>query len=327
MRNFIAPVLIGLFVVGCSSRPLPEDFSGVSTLAITNRIRCEAREAIVKISLDYLERKGASEASRKFAAQVRNDSQKLRNFSFSELDDAARKQARKYDGAAIAYDFTFNLKTTFGGGVGLDFIRPLAGGALNFGGGVGVSADRENVRNFRLTDTFIGLLRDLDPESCKESEDIRALAYPLTGSIGLAEIVSTFVGLNEGDRLQAKEGGVPTISDTVRFVTTLNASISPGLELTPAGRRWQLTNANAGETGVSFTRRDEHQVAIVISLPPETDSDPKAEKPPAAPREKIRAARRTPAENEAIKELDRQQLRRTEDNTRRINRALGLPAN
>jgi hypothetical protein len=120
------------------------------------------------------------------------------------------------------------------------------------------------VRNFSITDTFAELTA---PNNCAKDPRARNYGYPITGDIGLGEIVRTFVDLNEFQHLSGKPGGdkVPVLADTLAFQTTISSSVAPKVTLSPVMNRFQL--ADAGITG-SASRTDIHKVIIALSLPP-----------------------------------------------------------
>jgi hypothetical protein len=51
-RILLLPTTI--FLAGCAIRPLPQDVSGVSTPVIVKQVRCETRQAVKDLALDWL---------------------------------------------------------------------------------------------------------------------------------------------------------------------------------------------------------------------------------------------------------------------------------
>jgi hypothetical protein len=246
--------MLALPFAGCSIHPIPFDVPGYRTIDIVKKIRCETKRALDK---------------------------------FSQKEEFKR---RLYDRMSIGYRFTFTIteNNKAGAGAGLEF--PVTNG--NFILGAAASADRQRVgeRVFTIVDTF----RDArDPKVCSIEATGENHAYPITGKIGLEEVVRTFLELQglgigrlppvafevpelrRGFRAdkgpKKKEGAADAKTEefveTFEFTTTLKASVSPGVELKAVGSRISVLDASGS---LAADRTDKHQV--VITLAPNYDA-------------------------------------------------------
>jgi hypothetical protein len=84
------------------------------------------------------------------------------------------------------------------------------------------------------------------------------LLYPITGSIGLREVMKTFIAISE------QGGGKDSFVDTLTFTTTISGSVSPSLKLKSVPHSFRLVSA--GGTA-SADRTDLHKVTISLAFP------------------------------------------------------------
>jgi hypothetical protein len=162
------------------------------------------------------------------------------------------------DNTYIGFDFTFDIteinKATSGF---LGFTNPVSGGKflLDFNGGV--DKTRQAERFFRVVQLFAELRND---ENCRHDTQRANLIYPITGKVGLAEVVQTYTSLKAVTKLRTKDGSV--FSDTLTFTSKLNAGITPTLEVSAGGNHFKLTKASIDG---SVERTDIHKVVIAIA--------------------------------------------------------------
>jgi hypothetical protein len=206
----LAPVLIG-----CSTHPLPDDVSRVSTYDIVQSARCEAKRAV----LDH--------------GQGIN--------------------------AAIAYEFTFDINELNHASGMVTFTQPfLTGGQFTLGAGAGVEGERNAHRNFRVVDMFSDLRAlDCSPEMLQKN-----WVYPMTGDIGVYEVVSTFARLQSIAHLENPVGEMFVFGDTLTFTTTFMGSLTPSVALNAVTDKFLLTAASADLHG---HRTDMHEVILGLS--------------------------------------------------------------
>jgi hypothetical protein len=226
----------------CAIHPIPENVTGVKTTQIVHRIRCEARDAVLEAAASTPE----------------------------------RQQALKEIG--IVYAFSLSGTETDGFTPSATFVAPLATGAWSVNPSVGDTVSRQNVRTFTIVDNYKTLLQ-MNGQLCEAQPKGPNYQYPIVGNIGIAEMIRTFVGLASHANVEAEQQGAitqfsgplgtstngpPTMVDTISFMTTLSAGVTPTLTLTPVGSATQLTGANLG---VSFMRVDAHQVIVGLAFP------------------------------------------------------------
>ncbi|WP_326872604.1 hypothetical protein [Bosea sp. (in: a-proteobacteria)] len=337
---------------GCSIHPVPDYIGPDKTINIAKRIRCEARDA-VKTAFISKARSSPSLKTRAYAEALAAEKTPITKIDYAALDDQTAAFFRKYDGAGIAYDFRFDITESGGAGGDLDLLRTISGGSISLGVNARSDLMRQNLRTFLLNDTFIGLLTTMTAGHCQGYETGENWLYPITGSIGLAEMVKAFIQIDETGAFVPREGqDAATLIDTLEFTTQFSVSAQPSLVLAPAGRRWQTTGLSAGQAGIGAGRIDKNKVAISISaevpkeevvaeivVAPRADARPRAhyparvdvrpvekpiERPNAASQPKVRA--RTPSEINATRAIQNQNLLQFYDNTRRLSDEFGLPS-
>jgi hypothetical protein len=230
-RRSLLAIGISILLGGCAIHPLPENVTGVKTTRIVHRIRCEARAAVLE------------EADKLHSPQALH--------------------ALKTIG--IVYSFSLSGTETDGFTPSATFIS----GGWTFNPAVGDTVIRQNVRTFTIIDNF-QVLRQMDGNRCEAEPTGPNYQYPIVGTIGIGEMIKTFIAMAMHTNLEAGEGqstgpnGPPTMVDTISFTTTLTAGITPTLALTPVGSGAQLTGASLG---VNLTRADIHQVIVGLALP------------------------------------------------------------
>ncbi|WP_281801227.1 hypothetical protein [Methylocystis echinoides] len=295
---------------GCGVHPLPEDVTPLDTNAIVLQIRCEAREGPKEAALAFLlnPKFQFPEKTLSRARELASGEIAFADFSPNQLDPVAGFYLAKYEQAAIGYDFQFDMSVTNALSAGTSFTGIVPHQIVNAGAAGGVDLARQTIRNFRVTDTF-GKLRQM--KKCDEGDrKFENYAYPVTGRIGLAELVRTFVDLNEINNLSGpvKDGNptAPILADTFAFSTKLAASVGADVNLTPATPRFHLLKANFGAAG---SRTDAHKVVVAMSLDPKTTPAATASFLPAALvglNSTYAGFGKTPAEKRTLIEIDYQ---------------------
>lgn len=264
-------ILLGCFafgLVGCSIHPLPDDVTRLATRQIVDHIRCEARTAIKQAIIDYLRKAEQTDFMHRLETN---------QFPFDELDRhlhelpaAVRTNIVKYERAAITYDFTFDITEQDTVAAEVDFVNLLSHGTFTMPSRGTNDLQRQTVRLFRVNDTFGELIQR---RNCTEDGSPENFVYPVSGAIGLGEMIETFVDLNEHQRLTGTKDTdtVPTMTDTFNFQTTISGSVAPQVVLTPLNRLFRVSGASLT---ASALRRDIHKVIIAMSLPPLTKPQP-----------------------------------------------------
>jgi hypothetical protein len=160
-------MLISIVLVGCSTHPLVDDVARQSTYAIVERIRCEAILAIDKIDRENLIRK----------------------------DDLISTY--------IGYEFQFLITENDNASASSMFRYPFTNGTLNIGLSTGAERARNSDRNFRIIESFGKVLADYHESvregkpKCTDNNRENNWKYPIAGSIGLEEVITTYARLDK----------------------------------------------------------------------------------------------------------------------------------
>lgn len=276
-RPFRKVIFAALFIAalgGCSIHPLPNDVTSFDTYEIVKKIRCEARYAILDEAIQLLRSSSATQALKeRTIASLRSHPEKWRDVDTRAFGEEVHRLVEKYDETAIVYDFTFTITEANNLSAELNLFRALSGGSDALGLKAGNNRMRQNLRNFRITDTFGGLL--VAPLICPELAIDPNYIYPVIGNIGLSEVIHTFVRLNEDQNLTGKDelqasgvfkDKVPRFADTLTFTTTVSGSVGPKVVLNPVGKSFGL--ADAGLVAEA-NRTDVHAVVVALALPPQ----------------------------------------------------------
>lgn len=303
-------------IAGCSIHPLPEDVTGDPTFAIVQKIRCEARGAIFAHALvspldeAEVERIGR-EAEANYAKILANfpvdedkaKAKKLRNFKKSleknkklwiaqlasaEVDKKLQEDLRD---AAIGYDFKLTMTETSGASGAGTFTFPFGNGKFLLGVTAGEDKERKNDRSFQIVESFPELIADRKLMGCeKGSTDWK---YPITGSVGIDEIMKTYTQLQgigpgfgrqppakrrtggQGGERQEQDrpgggndaglvagSGAIAFTEELTFTTSYGGGLEPSLELNPVLHDFRLTKASAS---LGATRKDTHKMTITIA--------------------------------------------------------------
>jgi hypothetical protein len=191
-------------------------------------------------------------------------------------------------GTYIGYDFDFDITEvnnagTLGDRGKLTFTKTRPSGSLTLDLEGAAAMERAAQRTFRIIESLEKLLT----ADCSREGTRANLLYPITGTIGMNEIVRTYVGLERLTTLKpvltgggAEVGDIPSgpsstpvvFSDVLTFTTRLGAGVKPTLELNAVGvGNLRLTHASIfGDA----TRVDVHKLTVVLAR------DPKAPEPP-----------------------------------------------
>ena len=239
-RNSLLAIF-GVLLGGCTIHPLPEDVARDTTVLIVQKIRCEARDAVLAVQKSWSEPYGS----------YRRDSA---NF------------VAAFGATAIGYEFNLDMIEQATSGATLNLDNPFSNGNRRLGVGTALDRKRENTRVFRIADSFAGLLVDLTAEDCRFKSGTRPnFIYPITGTVGLREMIDTFVTLYRDANLApptATES--PSLADTIEFETVISGSLNPSIQLSKVTHGVGLTDFSIGHAA---TRKDNHKLFVALSLP------------------------------------------------------------
>jgi hypothetical protein len=258
------PVL-SFVLAGCTVHPLQQDVTGMRTLEVVNYIRCETRLAIQNKAIDSLREYSQDERTAYLADELSKRRGQIWKVNPNrDLADAKERAFYfRYIQTGIAYDFTFDITEDNLASGSADPIRLITNGTA----GIGLSASgdfkRNNLRHFIVSETFKDLLEN-PTLVCGDDYRPASYTYPISGSIGMAELISTFVDLNELKPLASDKSTSKVFADTLTFTTTLMGSASPHVLLSAAGNRWGL--ASPANIVGSASRIDKHALIVGLSM-------------------------------------------------------------
>lgn len=274
-----AALFATILLAGCNAHPLPDDVT-IDTVAIVQRIRCEARDAVLNAMIEKIDDRGNA-SDKRYAAKLSGDHRKILKKDRSQLSEDLKKYLRSYAEGAIGYNFSFDIAINTENSVGINLFNPFSNGTRTLDIGAGVARQRQGTRSFQIVDTFTELAElyenNGDGDSCSKLKPGNSL-YPITGRIGLDEVVRTFINLNDIAGIErVKEGDkTTTFSDAIEFQTTISGRVNPKIELTPVKHGVGL--ADAGMTN-TWKRTDTHKVIIALQLKPQQTVTPEEKKP------------------------------------------------
>jgi len=205
---------LAILAGACSIQPLPQDVTGVSTVQIVSRVRCEIRDAIRGVVVRALRRRAEEfqfPSYLELATKLENEPLLWAKFrsplkaSVLGLEPDALKVFERYNHAAIAYDFQFDITEKNENSAGLGFLRTsiIPKRTISFDAGGSAILQRRNERHFRIADSFENLVTLVDEQYCTgiagapEDRKRANIMYPITGSLGLRDLIGTFLTLNQ----------------------------------------------------------------------------------------------------------------------------------
>ena len=135
-------------------------------------------------------------------------------------------------------------------------------GTFTLGYDVGDKRQRLAERKVKLISSFGELVR-FKCEGISSSDRLRRLPgrYPMTGNIGLEEVILDYILYKEDEAGKFKTGG-ESYTDKIQFTTTVNGSIKPGIDI--ARKPGPTVKASAVLDG---SRKDVHQLTIFLAPP------------------------------------------------------------
>ncbi len=253
-------------LAGCAIHPLPENVTGVPTILIVSRIRCEARDAIKDALIAQL-LQSSSQETRNLGKGLDDGDITIAEFRDEHLvpaghpgiDEISYQRIKHFGGTVIAYHFTLLMTENNNGVVDLEFRDPLTKGllALNLTGGN--DRERKTLRVFGTADTFGELL--LDESLCGDDGRQANWIYPVVGNVGVAKAITAFLQLEDQVGLGGKNDAFKNSDffETLTFDTVFSASATPVVTLMPTTTDFYLRSSSLAP---SITRNDQHIVKI-----------------------------------------------------------------
>lgn len=264
--RFVASFIVLFSSTACSIHPLPEDVSPDDTISIVRKIRCEAKEAIEEIFLAVLSQNPSDARAMAVYRHIKFEGGDFTEREAGQLSDEATIRLKPWFDSGFGMTITLTATENNDGSASAKLGLPFTDGALNISLNAGKTLDRKNARTIQITEKW-GVVAK---QKCSDVELGRSnYLYPITGSVGLAEVIHTYVKLRAGLGGANQQAALSTYSDKLTFTTNLTGGLNPVLDLSPVKNHLKLVNAS-GKFGAS--RKDEHDLAIVLTPPkPETD--------------------------------------------------------
>ena len=266
MAKSIVPLLALVVLPGCAIHPVQQDVTHLKTVDIVDRIRCETRRGIQDKAIDLLLNLSddPNYPSKRLAEYLRDHREAFVTFPRSALP--TKKERDFYDryiNTAIALEFSFDITESGGAGINADAVRLITGGTAGVVVGASDANSRNNIRRFTIVESFGELLKN--PKlPCLDGYYPENFAYPIAGSIGMPELISTFIDLNEDKDLSPSSKDAPVFGDTLKFSTTLTAGLTPHVVIAPLGNRWGVDPPT--NVSLSAGRTDIHTLTIGLSI-------------------------------------------------------------
>ena len=239
--------------------PLPDDVSPQTTFSIVNNIRCEIKEQVRKRLQEEIDKSDHPRVRQIRAENV------LTPANLNTLKRYAPETAikiAKYQAIIIGYEFEFDIIEDNNNHVSmLGFEWPLTktNVGLNLHGKANFK--RKGRRTFAVSESF----QDLALLDCSRATvEAPNLLYPITGSIGAAKIIDTYLALGRSGARVVAGGKVGPFVDEIKFTTEIGGGTHPTITITAVPNHFRLINATAS---FSANRTDIHRVMIAIAFP------------------------------------------------------------
>jgi hypothetical protein len=263
-------------LTGCSIHPLVDDVSPLPTEAIVAAARCELRLGLVHQVEVWFADEEVPVTGFDPNTIGEPENLKLMKQRFPKIDLEGDWQ--QYMDIAIAYEWTFDITESNHADAGVGFRMPLLNptGTFDLNAGGNANAMRQAKRTFKNQDKFRDLLTKDKYNFCNdvvrsvesfpntprrgppfEPQPERGL-YPITGSIGLARAVTSFL------KISVQEGALDTFTDELTFTTSFDGRVGGAVTLAPVPKEFRLVNASANLAG---SRLDIHKVKISMAFP------------------------------------------------------------
>lgn len=279
----------------CSMHPLPEDFAIDNTRSIVQKIRCEVRDAITKQVIEHLQqsiddskfnssRYGITAANVNAAKHIINrihddgpDGYTYKDFlsdvTSVDLHYNSLRIILYYTLTGLTLNFEFDITERNDNNVDVGFQMPVPGGTFKLDLGAKDNNKRQATRTVKIDDDFPHLyektiyrLNDgtIVDECDKNKRRFDKTIYPITGNIGLDEVVKTFIYLSE------RSEQLTLYQDKLIYTTELEGSITPNFTVTPTSPRLKLAKASGA---LLSNRLDKHTLDITLAVPDKAKAD------------------------------------------------------
>jgi hypothetical protein len=221
------------------------------------KVQLEQVETALNLAVnDAAEVTAKIETANKISTKIENISKEITSEAYKNVNDFVR--------TGIVFNFRFKI-TENNDLTGKGAITwPVHMGTLTLGYDVGDKRQRVGDRVVKIADTF----GELNKLPCEDQQTQRDLMYPISGYVGLNEVIDQYYSLLSEGKIKFDKG--QSYQDTIQFTTTLNGSVNPQLNLIPT-----KNHLVKSEFTVGGKREDFHELVIYIALPQsEAESKP-----------------------------------------------------
>lgn len=290
---------------GCATHPLPQDTTRRNTFQIVERLRCEARDAVIAALVKELRYRATkvegSKRQQLLTLAKRIDDPNEPTFIVDFVDDYESKYQsllpprtqhliERYRKSTIAMDFDFDITENDDNTIDVGFRDPSPMKLFTLGLAGGHKKRRQGERAFQVTFVFDALLRGKD-EDAKDGRELAMqcagenikvpnFVYPIAGSIGLKETIQTFLDVADG----VGYSNAKDFMDTLTFTTELYGNGDPKLMITSASKSFHID----GVSGTNKASRvDMHKVVVALALAKEREPEGGGETPLATTGTKV----------------------------------------
>lgn len=228
----------------------------------------EREDEVARLNAEIVQLKVDNFASKaKLAAQERTI-KKLDSKRKSEFGDLLRFLSHQ-----VTFQVKFSITEKNTGKADGSLKIPLTLGSLTVDPSVGDERERLGERTVKMAADFEDFIDEIEKpanqKACRQlrpvdDDEVFASRYPITGRIGLAEVVEQYMQVSEQAVFQK---GTDAYTDKIQFKTTISGGIKPKITITPA-TGYTLT----GNFELSGSRIDLHEVLVGLYR-----EDPKAD--------------------------------------------------
>jgi hypothetical protein len=253
----------------------------LTTYEIVRQVRCETRNALIESMLGFLTdpRNNRTlkkvddrsfEIGKRIAKAYDEEPDSIMTFDPNSLSGLSRILVTTMYHIGIAYNFDLQGTETNNFDPEVNFLRPLPVASqvgLKLSGNF--DRQRQNERQFTITDNAAGLITKVHASHCKRSIARENFVYPIAGRVGMDKVVQDFLELTlfanlSGDGKDVtKVTGPPTMVDQLEFQTTIGGTASPKVTFLPLGSAFSVSDASFGVTAI---RQDIHKLTIGLYL-------------------------------------------------------------
>jgi hypothetical protein len=262
----VAGIALSFLAGGCAIHPLPEDVTGVPTYHIVRQIRCEARGAVISSAINGLMNYTPDPEVQQIGREFEDGTRPIASLSYKLFrNPRIRDIVRLFYDTGVAYNFNLEMTEVNDLGTEINLLKPFTDSTLKVGINAGFNRQRVNTRQFTVTDTFGGLIQITD-EYCKRFMVTENYIYPITGRIGIENMVHDFINMTLFANLggNTPDGkGPPTLVDALEFTTAISGSATPQVTFSPLGTGLSVADANV--TG-KLSRTDLHKVTVGLAI-------------------------------------------------------------